>query len=156
MNFTKILAGLASGLLFGAGLAIAGMTNPNKILNFLDVTRGWDPSLALVMAAAIPVAALAFWIGRRLGRPLFGVSFILPNKTHIEPALLIGSALFGIGWGLGGYCPGPAVASLSHPYVGLLGFLLAMGIGLVLPAEIARRLPSHREMQNRIEPKRWL
>lgn len=151
MNLTKISAGLVSGLLFGAGLAIAGMTNPNKVLNFLDVTRGWDPSLALVMGAAIPISALAFWVGRRRGRPLFDVSFILPSKTRIEPALLIGSALFGIGWGLGGYCPGPAVASLSHPNVALLGFLLAMGVGLVLPAEIARRLPSHREMQNRTE-----
>jgi uncharacterized membrane protein YedE/YeeE len=145
MNFTKISAGLVSGLLFGAGLAVAGMTNPNKVLNFLDVTGGWDPSLALVMAAAIPIAALAFWIGRRRPRPLFDVSFVLPSKTRIEPALLIGSALFGLGWGLGGYCPGPAVASLSHPNMALLGFLLAMGLGLMLSPAIARHVPSRRE-----------
>jgi uncharacterized membrane protein YedE/YeeE len=139
MNVTKIVAGLASGLLFGAGLAIAGMTNPSKVLNFLDVTRGWDPSLAFVMAAAVPVSALAFWIGRRRARPLLDLAFVLPGKTRLEPALLVGSALFGLGWGLGGYCPGPAVASLSHPNGSLIGFLLAMGLGLLLAAAIARR-----------------
>lgn len=138
MNLTKIAAGLASGLLFGAGLALAGMTNPNKVLNFLDVTRGWDPSLALVMAAAIPLAALAFWIGRRRSRPLLDLSFVRPGKTQIEPVLLVGSALFGLGWGLGGYCPGPAIASLSHPNASLIGFLLAMGVGLLLSAAITR------------------
>ena len=138
MNIMKIVAGLTSGLLFGAGLAVAGMTNPNKVLNFLDVTRGWDPSLAFVMAAAIPVAALAFWIGRRRARPLLDLSFVLPGKTRLEPTLLVGSALFGLGWGLGGYCPGPAVASLSHPSASLIGFLLAMGIGLLLSAALAR------------------
>lgn len=138
MNLTKIVAGLASGLLFGAGLAIAGMTNPSKVLNFLDVTRGWDPSLAFVMAAAVPVSALAFWVGRRRARPLLDLAFVLPGKTQLEPALLVGSALFGLGWGLGGYCPGPAVASLSHPNISLIGFLFAMGVGLLLSAVIAR------------------
>jgi uncharacterized membrane protein YedE/YeeE len=140
MNVMKIVAGLASGLLFGAGLGIAGMTNPSKVLNFLDVTRAWDPSLAFVMAAAIPVSALAFWIGRRRARPLLDLSFVLPGNTRLEPALLVGSALFGLGWGLGGYCPGPAVASLSHPNIPLISFLLAMGVGLLLSAVIARRM----------------
>lgn len=132
MNLMKIVAGLASGLLFGAGLAVAGMTNPSKVLNFLDVTRGWDPSLAFVMAAAIPVSALAFWISRRRARPLLDLSFVLPGKTRVEPTLLLGSALFGLGWGLGGYCPGPAVASLSRPNAPLIGFLAAMVAGLLL------------------------
>ena len=139
MNLLKISAGLVSGLLFGAGLAVSGMTNPSKVLNFLDVTRGWDPSLAFVMAGAIPVSALAFWLGRRR-RPLFDLSFMLPGKTRLEPALLIGASLFGVGWGLGGYCPGPAVASLSRPSPALLSFLLAMGLGLLLSGVIARRL----------------
>jgi uncharacterized membrane protein YedE/YeeE len=139
MSLNKIAAGLASGLLIGAGLAVAGMTNPSKVLNFLDVTHGWDPSLAFVMAAAIPVAALAFWIGQHRPRPLLDLKFVLPGQTRLNPALLIGSALFGFGWGLGGYCPGPAVASLSHPNGSLLGFLLAMGVGLLLSVAMARR-----------------
>jgi uncharacterized membrane protein YedE/YeeE len=139
MTLTKISAGLLSGLLFGAGLAVAGMTNPSKVLNFLDVTRRWDPSLAFVMAAAIPISALGFWLGRRRARPLFDLAFVLPGKTKLEPALLVGSALFGLGWGLGGYCPGPAVASLSHLDASLFGFLLAMGTGLLLSPAMARR-----------------
>jgi len=139
MTLAKILAALVSGLLFGAGLAVAGMTDPSKVLNFLDVTGGWDPSLAFVMAAAIPISALAFWLGRSRDRPLFALSFVLPDKTRLEPALLAGSGLFGIGWGLGGYCPGPAVASLSHPSASLFCFLLAMGSGLLLSGVRARR-----------------
>lgn len=140
MNIIKIVAGLASGVLFGAGLGIAGMTNPSKVLNFLDITRGWDPSLALVMAAAIPVSALAFWIGRRRPRPLLDLAFVLPGNTLLEPALLVGSALFGLGWGLGGYCPGPAVASLGRPSPSLLGYLLAMSLGLLIAGTITRHL----------------
>ncbi|WP_300578659.1 DUF6691 family protein [Phenylobacterium sp.] len=140
MNLAKILSALIAGLLFGAGLAVAGMTNPNKVLNFLDVTRHWDPSLAVVMASAIPVSALTFWLARRRGRPLFETSFVLPTNRRLERPLWIGSALFGIGWGLGGYCPGPAVASLAEPNAGLMGFLLAMGIGLLLSGRAAKML----------------
>lgn len=132
MSPIKVSAGLVSGTLFGAGLAVSGMTNPSKVLNFLDVTRGWDPSLALVMMAAIPIAAVAFWVARRRSRPLFDEGFVLPTKTRLEPTLLLGSALFGVGWGLGGYCPGPAVASLGHANPPLIGFLLAMALGLLL------------------------
>ena len=138
MNAAKILSALAAGLLFGAGLAIAGMTNPNKVLNFLDVTRHWDPSLALVMGSAIPISALTFWLARRRARPLFEPSFVLPANRHLELPLWIGSALFGVGWGLGGYCPGPAVASLTHPTAGLIGFLLALGFGLFLSGRAAK------------------
>lgn len=132
MNLTKAIAGLVSGLLFGAGLAISGMTNPNKVLNFLDVTGSWDPTLALVMAAAVPVSALSFWLAKRRHRPLLEPGFMLPQNTRLEAALIVGSALFGIGWGLGGYCPGPAVASLAQPSLPLLAFLAAMGAGLFL------------------------
>jgi hypothetical protein len=138
MNLAKVLSALAAGVLFGAGLALAGMTNPHKVLNFLDVTRHWDPSLALVMGAAIPVSALTFWLARRRGRPLFGPRFWLPTSRALERPLWIGSALFGIGWGLGGYCPGPAVASLTQPGPGLLGFLAAMGAGLLLSGRAAK------------------
>lgn len=142
MSITKNAAGLLSGLLFGAGLALAGLTDPNKVLNFLDFTQGWDPSLALVMAAATPVSALSFWLARRRARPLFAREFVLPTKTELEPALLIGSALFGIGWGFGGYCPGPALASLSRPSASLLGFVLAMGLGLLLSVLVGARSQS--------------
>lgn len=140
MNLVKALSALAAGLLFGAGLAVAGMTNPHKVLNFLDVTRHWDPSLALVMGSAIPVSAAAFWLAKQRRRPLFEPSFVLPTNRRLERPLWIGAALFGIGWGLGGYCPGPAVASLTSPSLGLVGFLTAMGVGLMLSGRAARWL----------------
>ena len=138
MNLAKVLSALAAGLLFGAGLAVAGMTNPHKVLNFLDVTRHWDPSLALVMGSAIPVSALTFWLAKRRRRPMFEPGFVLPTNRRLERPLWIGSALFGIGWELGGYCPGPAVASLTAPSVGLIGFLAALGLGLLISGAAAR------------------
>lgn len=140
MNLIKIAVGLLAGTTFGAGLAISGMTNPNKVLNFLDVTGGWDPSLAFVMVAAIPVAALAFWWAKRRDRPLLEPGFTLPTNRRLEPSLWVGSALFGVGWGLGGYCPGPAVASLSQPSVGLLSFLVALAVGLLLSGRASQLL----------------
>ena len=140
MSIAKIAFGLVAGLLFGAGLALAGMTNPNKVLNFLDVTRHWDPSLALVMASAIPMSALTFWLAKRRQRPLLEPGFVLPANRRLERPLWIGSALFGVGWGLGGYCPGPAVASLADPSIGLIGFLFALGVGLFLSGRGARLL----------------
>lgn len=140
MNLAKVLSALAAGLLFGAGLAVAGMTNPHKVLNFLDVTQHWDPSLAVVMGAAIPVSAVTFWLASRRQRPLLEAGFVLPTNRRLERPLWFGSALFGIGWGLGGYCPGPAVASLSQPSLGLISFLVAMGAGLLLSGRAARWL----------------
>lgn len=142
MNLIKIAVALVAGLLFGAGLAVSGMTNPNKVLNFLDVTGDWDPSLALVMVSAVPVSAVAFWLAKRRHRPLFEPGFMLPANRRLEAPLWIGSALFGMGWGLGGYCPGPAVASISDPSGGLVAFLAALGVGLLLSAR-AVRLLSH-------------
>ena len=99
MQWIRIASALASGLLFGAGLAISGMTDPNKVLNFLDLRGRWDPSLALVMAAAIPVSALAFRLGKRRSRPLFAPAFVLPGNTRLEASFVMGSMLFGLGWG---------------------------------------------------------
>jgi len=140
MPLNKILSGLLSGSLFGAGLAVSGMTNPNKVLNFLDVAHGWDPSLALVMVGAIAVSALGFSLARGRLRPLFDDRFVLPVRARPGASLIIGSALFGLGWGLAGYCPGPAVASLTHPGPGLFAFLAAMISGLLLSAPLGRRL----------------
>lgn len=142
MNAVKIASALASGLLFGSGLAVSGMTDPNKVLNFLDLMGKWDPSLALVMASAIPVAALAFWLAERLRKPLFEPKFLLPQATRIDRKLVAGSALFGLGWGLAGYCPGPAVASLADPSLPLVAFLLAMIAGMLASRPLVGALGS--------------
>lgn len=123
------LLALVAGLIFGIGLVISGMTNPDRILAFLDVAGVWNPSLALVMVSAIGVAAPAFAYARRRGRSLLGVEISLPNRTHIPPRLLIGSALFGIGWGLSGFCPGPAIVALAHLDGRILLFVAMLAIG---------------------------
>jgi uncharacterized membrane protein YedE/YeeE len=126
-----IATALASGILFGVGLVVSQMVNPAKILNFLDVFGAWDPSLALVMVAAIPVAATGFALAGRLGRPLAAPALRLPDKTGLDPDLLLGAALFGIGWGAVGYCPGPAI-SLGIGQPSALLFVLAMLAGMWL------------------------
>ena len=133
----RILAALASGLLFGLGLVVSGMVNPAKVLGFLDVAGDWDPSLAFVMAAAIPVAALGFRRGSGMAAPLCDAAFAPPARRRIDARLLGGAALFGIGWGLAGFCPGPALASLGFGGWPVLGFVAAMlaGMGLHRLAE---------------------
>jgi uncharacterized membrane protein YedE/YeeE len=108
-----ILAALLAGLIFGLGLVASAMVDPAKVLGFLDVAGDWDPSLALVMAGAIPVAALGFALGRRRARPVLATAFQSPTAAGIDLPLLQGAALFGAGWGLAGLCPGPALASLA-------------------------------------------
>jgi uncharacterized membrane protein YedE/YeeE len=107
------LAALASGLVFGLGLSLAQMTNPDKVLNFLDISGRWDPSLLLVLGGAVAFASLGYWLVFRRVAPLWDTQFHLPLQHAIDRPLLMGSALFGIGWGLAGYCPGPAIASLG-------------------------------------------
>lgn len=102
-----------SGILFGAGLALSHMIDPNKVLNFLDVTGRWDPSLLFVMIGALAVAMAAFRIILKRPAPLWSESFQLPQKTAIDPKLIFGAAIFGVGWGMSGYCPGPSVTGLS-------------------------------------------
>lgn len=104
---------LLSGILFGAGLALSRMINPNKVLNFLDVAGRWDPSLLFVMIGALSVALIAFRFILKRPAPLWSDSFQLPRKTSIDPQLILGAAIFGIGWGMSGYCPGPSVTGLS-------------------------------------------
>ncbi|WP_374088587.1 DUF6691 family protein [Methylomicrobium lacus] len=107
------LIALLSGILFGAGLALAHMVDPNKVLNFLDVTGHWDPSLLFVMVGALSVAMIAFKLILKRPAPLWSASFHLPPKTSIDLKLIAGAAIFGIGWGMSGYCPGPSVTGLS-------------------------------------------
>ncbi len=107
------LAALVSGVVFGLGLSLAQMTNPDKVLNFLDIRGTWDPSLLLVLGGAVVLSAIAFYIVFKRGAPLWDDIFHMPLPKAIDRPLIIGSALFGIGWGLSGYCPGPAIASLG-------------------------------------------
>ena len=128
----KTLLALLSGVIFGLGLIVAGMANPAKVLAFLDVTGTWDPSLALVMAGAIAVAAPAFLWARRRERSLLGETLQIPAAGRLDRRLLAGSALFGIGWGIAGICPGPAVALLLTGHWQVLLFVAAMLAGMAL------------------------
>jgi uncharacterized membrane protein YedE/YeeE len=130
-----ILAALVSGLVFGFGLAISGMTQPTKVLGFLDVlgiaSGTWDPTLAFVMIGALAVAAPGFLIARRRTRPLFAPTAGWPSKRDIDRPLVAGAVLFGIGWGLVGLCPGPAIANLATLSPRVVAFVVAMAIGML-------------------------
>jgi uncharacterized protein len=127
-----IIAPLSCGLIFGAGLLISGMVQPTKVLGFLDIFGAWDPSLAVVMAAALAVAVPGFRLaGLRTG-PLLARDYFWPTKTGIDAPLVIGAALFGIGWGLVGLCPGPALESLATLSPGVIVFVIAMAVGMAL------------------------
>ncbi|MDH4458655.1 MAG: YeeE/YedE family protein [Nevskia sp.] len=123
---------LVSGLLFGAGLALGGMTDPGKVVAFLDVTGAWDPSLAFVMGSALLVTFPVFAWVRRSARPLFAERFQLPTRRDLDPQLQVGAALFGIGWGIAGLCPGPAIANLAAGSPEILLFVVAMVAGMWL------------------------
>ena len=123
---------LVSGLLFGAGLTISGMVNPAKILNFLDLTGQFDATLIFVMGAGLIVAATGYQIMFRRSTPFFDGQFHLPTETGIDAKLIGGAALFGIGWGLSGFCPGPALASLVFGYQQSFIFVAAMIVGTLL------------------------
>lgn len=121
-----------SGLLFGLGLTISGMINPTKVIGFLDVAGTWDPSLALVMAAGLAVTVPSFHLVLKRARPLFEAKFFLPGKSDIDKKLVLGAALFGIGWGLAGLCPGPALAAITSLDSSVLSFVAAMMAGMLL------------------------
>ena len=135
----RILMALITGLVFGIGLIVAGMTNPAKVLGFLDLAGRWDPSLALVMAGAILVALPAFRIAARRRQSLLGEPMRLPTATRIDRRLVLGSLAFGAGWGLAGFCPGPALASLATGAVQPLIFCAAMLAGMGIFELIERR-----------------
>jgi len=124
--FTSFLA----GLVFGLGLIVSGMANPAKVLGFLDVGGRWDPSLAFVMAGAIAVGAVAFAVARRRTRSLLGAAMQLPSLRSIDRRLLVGSAVFGIGWGIAGFCPGPALVAVGMGQAKALVFVIAMLAGM--------------------------
>ena len=127
------LVALAAGALFAAGLALSGMTNPSKVLGFLDLGGSWDPSLGCVMGGALAVHSLAVRWQRSQARPICADRFSLPEQSEIDRRLVGGAALFGVGWGVAGYCPGPALVSLVSGNLGCIVFVLSMllGMGLV-------------------------
>ena len=130
-----VLAALVSGLVFGFGLAISGMTQPTKVLGFLDVagiaSGTWDPTLAFVMIGALAVAAPGFLLARRRGQPLLAKAAAWPSKSEIDRPLIAGAVLFGVGWGLVGLCPGPAIANLATFSPRVLAFVVAMAVGML-------------------------
>ena len=125
-----ILASFGCGLIFGLGLLISGMTEPDKVLGFLDFFGAWDATLAFVMTGAVAVAGVGFVLARRRSAPLFASKFSWPSRSDIDAPLLIGSALFGIGWGLAGICPGPALVNLAGLPAPIIVFVAAMAVGM--------------------------
>ncbi|WP_197329748.1 DUF6691 family protein [Ralstonia syzygii] len=129
----------AAGLLFGAGLMVSGMASPAKVRGFLDLAGHWDPSLAFVMAGAILVGAIAFFIARRRRRSVLGLPVQLPAGAEVTARLVLGSAAFGIGWGLAGFCPGPALVALGAGAPKAWGFVAAMLAGMAVFGAMERR-----------------
>ena len=128
----QLLMALCAGLVFGLGLIVSGMTDPSKVTGFLDLAGAWDPSLALVMGGAIGVGLIAFRLARKRSKAIFGGPMQLPAARQIDRRLVLGGLTFGVGWGLAGYCPGPALASLatggSKPLIFTAAMLVGMGI----------------------------
>ena len=127
-----VVAALTCGFVFGLGLLISGMVQPGKVLGFLDIFGNWDPSLAVVMLAALVVASLGFRLAERRAQPILAKESVLPTKTAVDLQLVGGSVLFGIGWGLVGLCPGPALENLATFSPRVLAFVIAMIGGMAL------------------------
>ena len=127
----QTLASFLCGLVFGSGLLVSGMTQPQKVLGFLDVLGRWDPTLAFVMASALAVSGVGYAVARRYAGPVLAAQYLWPTRTDIDRRLVFGSVLFGIGWGLVGLCPGPALENLASLSPGVFVFVLAMISGMV-------------------------
>ncbi|MBV1775352.1 YeeE/YedE family protein [Burkholderiaceae bacterium DAT-1] len=134
----RLLFALLSGVIFGAGLALSGMTDPARVLGFLNLRGHWDPSLLFVLGGAVGVTLFTFRLILRRPAPLTDSRFHLPTQTRIDRPLIVGAAVFGVGWGLSGYCPGPAFAQLANPGVEALYFLPAMLVGIWLGSRLRR------------------
>jgi uncharacterized membrane protein YedE/YeeE len=146
-----LLTAFIAGLLFGSGLILSGMSNPAKVLAFLDVAGQWDPSLIFVMVGAILVAAIAFRVGGERARTVFGGTIHLPGARHIDGRLVLGSVVFGAGWGLVGYCPGPALTSLAVGGWPTLLFVAAMIAGMTV-FEAVERIAARRASRSQPAP----
>lgn len=137
-----VLASLVCGLLFGCGLLISGMTQPAKVLGFLDIFGRWDPTLAFVMAGALATSAAGYALARRFRAPLFAAEYLWPTRSDIDRPLVTGAVLFGIGWGLVGLCPGPALENLATLSPRVIAFVLAMIAGMGIQAWWQSRSPA--------------
>ena len=126
----RVLVDFTAGLLFGLGLLLSGMTDPGKVLAFLDVAGPWDPSLAFVMAGAIAVAVFAFSVAKKRNKDMFGGTMNLPRSKQIDRRLVAGALLFGVGWGVAGFCPGPALVSMAAGHLKAAVFVGAMLAGM--------------------------
>ena len=135
----KILSALVAGVVFGVGLALSQMVNPNKVINFLDITGQWDPSLMFVLGGAVLTTTVAYRFIFSKNKPVFDNDFQLPTLLKIDRQLLIGAVLFGAGWGVIGYCPGPVVASLGFGFEEPLIVVISMLAGMLLCRAIIRR-----------------
>ena len=138
------IASFICGILFSIGLGISGMTQPQKVIGFLDVFGEWDLSLAFVMfGAVLSYLILQLWIQRNFSIPVLGGSFQITNRKDLDRSLIIGALLFGSGWGLGGYCPGPAITSLGSGSLNALLFVVAMGIGMLVADRVISPMLSY-------------
>jgi hypothetical protein len=135
----RLFATFLVGLLFGLGLVVSGMTNPANIVGFLDLAGDWNPSLIVVMASALSVAFVGYRIVLARRKPLLADTFQLPKATAIDRKLIIGSAMFGVGWGMSGLCPGPAIAAAATGALPVFAYLAAMIAGMAAHEAIARR-----------------
>ena len=135
----QIGAALAAGMLFAFGLAVSEMINPARVIGFLDVAGRWDPTLLWVMAGALSITAPAFPLILRLRKPLLAREFSLPLKSRIDRPLVLGAVIFGVGWGLAGFCPGPALAALASASSGVGVFVVAMLVGQWLASRLEER-----------------
>ncbi len=145
MSVFRLAAALASGLLFGFGLALSGMMNPEKVLGFLDFAGEWDPSLAFVLAGAVGISAMGYGLKARMVEPLLAPRFEVPTNPKPDARLVGGAALFGIGWGLAGFCPGPALSGLALGLPQVALFVAAMLIGMLLHRFTVGRRPVSRD-----------
>jgi uncharacterized membrane protein YedE/YeeE len=136
------LASFGCGLIFGVGLLISGMTQPPKVLGFLDIFGQWDPTLVFVMAGAVAVSGVGYAVARRTKRPVLIAQYLWPTRTDIDRELVVGSVLFGIGWGLIGLCPGPALENLATLSPPVILFVLAMIAGMIVQDFWQTRAPS--------------
>ena len=139
----KSIAAFISGMVFAIGLGISGMTQPHKVIGFLDLMN-WDPTLLFVMIGAIAVHIVAYPLVRRRRTPLLDTHWHVPTRKDLSPALMIGSVIFGLGWGLGGFCPGPALASLVTGQIGVITFLVSMILGMVVFRSLEKYFPFKR------------
>ena len=141
---SRHVIGFLCGAIFGLGLAVSEMMNPDKVLAFLDITGNWDPSLALVMGGAVGVTLITFGRVLKRPKPLFAERFEIPSRNDIDKPLLVGAMIFGAGWGIAGYCPGPAIAALGigiiEPWVFIIAFIVGNSLSIGVERFQQRRL----------------